>query len=304
MSLKAKISNISRNSLHDGPGLRTVIYFSGCSLRCKWCHNPETITGKSDLLFAGIKCIRCGRCIEICPDTRKISEDGFELLRDNCIACGKCVDICPTSALSLSAKEKTLSEILNEIEKDIDYYKETSGGVTLSGGECLLHSDFCRELLLECKKRNIHTAIETALFVPWSNIKKVEPVCDLIFSDFKIANSDKHKKYTGKNNELILKNLKRLAELSPKKIILRIPLIPTVNDSQEDINDFSVALSPFADKLKGVEVLKYNSLAKSKYEIAGKEYYNFGEPQSDEEIKEYCDKLCKALQNKVNVYCI
>lgn len=297
MSLVANITNISRASLHDGPGVRTVVYFKGCGLRCAWCHNPETLTTENEILFAPIKCIHCGKCIEACPSHHVIADGEIEFLRDGCQKCSRCVEVCPSGALSLCGKPMTLDEIMHEIAKDAHYYKQSGGGVTLSGGECLLQADFCASLLEKCKKVSFHTTIESALFVPWKNIEKVLPFCDFIYADLKIADSQKHQHYTGQSNSLILDNLQKLSFAAPNKVTVRIPLIPGVNDSLEDISDFAEVLKPIAENLNGIEVLRYNNLAESKYKQLGKTYTNFGQPQTDDALQEFYASLEKALEH-------
>ena len=302
MSLIAQITNISRASLHDGPGIRTVIYFKGCGLRCSWCHNPETLTEGPEILFAPVKCIHCGKCNEICPTHHIIEGNDITFIREGCTRCGRCVEVCPSGALSVSGQQMTVDDVMNEIRKDIHYFKQSGGGVTLSGGECLLQADFCSVLLQKCKEEEIHTAIESALFVPWSNIEKVLPFCDFFFADFKIGDDPKHKQYVGQSNELILSNLKKLVEKAANKVTIRIPLIPGVNDTQKDISDFKEKLFPLAKGLKGIEVLRYNPLAQSKYFQLGKRYTDFGEAQTEEHLLNYCELLEQALEHKTKVY--
>lgn len=304
MSISGNISNISRSSLHDGPGIRTVVYFKGCGLNCKWCHNPETISAKSDILYVPIKCVHCGKCVELCPDCHKIDGNDMLFLRENCKKCGKCAENCPSGALSVSGENRDLEDVFKEISKDSHYFDQSGGGVTLSGGECLLQADFCAELLKKCKENGIHTVIETALFVPWRNIEKVIPYVDLFYTDFKIPDSKKHEEYTAQGNELILENLTKLSTLKKGKIIVRIPLIPSVNDSETDIAQFAEKLLPIAENFEGIEILKYNSLGISKYKISGKEYTDFGSAQTDEELVSHCEKLQNALQNKTKVFCV
>jgi len=298
MSLIASVSNISRGSLHDGPGVRTVIYFKGCGLRCRWCHNPETLSFETDILYAPIKCIHCGKCVSICPQHHVIQGNDMVFLRDGCAKCGKCVSACPSGALSASGEKKTLESVWKEIEKDIHFYQVSGGGVTLSGGECLLQAEFCAALLEKCREKGVHTAIESALFVPWGSLEQVLPFCDLFLCDMKIADPDKHRLYTGQDNRLILENFRQLTQRAPGRVLLRTPLIPGVNDSEEDMRLMADAIRDFAHNLKGIELLKYNALAESKYMLAGMEYERFGEEaQSNEQVAALCAVLKQSLGN-------
>ena len=304
MLLKGYVTNIARGSVHDGPGIRTVVYFKGCALRCRWCHNPETLSAKAEILYTETKCIHCGRCISVCPTCHTIREDAMVFLRDNCKLCGKCVEVCPSGALTLCGKQMTIDEVMKEVRKDMAYYTQSGGGVTLSGGECMLQPDFCEALLAQCKEENIHTALETALFAPWKQIQKTVPFCDFYFADFKIADSERHRQYTGQDNALIYENLKKLVGCAPGKVTVRIPLIPGVNDGDGDIADFARKLLPIADSLAGVEVLRYNTLAESKYMQIGRTYTDFGETQTDDFLKAYCGKLAEAMQQKTKVFVV
>ena len=304
MSLTANISAISRASLHDGPGSRTVVYFKGCGLRCRWCHNPETLAGEQEILFAPQKCIHCGRCVAICPEHHVIRGQDAEYVRSGCSHCGRCADACPAGALTVSGKSMTAEELMIELRKDLPYYQQTSGGVTLSGGECLLQADFCRELLTHCRQEGIQSVIETALFVPWAQVEKVLPLCDLFFADFKIPDPDKHRLYTGQDNRQICQNLYALAEQVGNRLTVRIPLIPGVNDSDADIAGFGGKLLPIAHLLGGIEVLRYNPMAQSKYVQSGREYADFGQMQSDEAMLSWCKALQNTLDHQVNVYTV
>jgi len=299
MPVSAPITNIAKGSLHDGPGVRTVIYFKGCGLRCKWCHNPETLSAEKQILYIKSKCIHCGKCIEVCPAHHKIQDKDILLLRDGCTACGKCTEICPASALELCGEEKTVTELFEVISKDLHYYRASGGGVTFSGGECLLYPRFVAKIAKMCKDNGIHTAVESAFFVPWKNVEAVLPFVDLFFADLKIPDAEKHRMYTGKDNSLILDNIRRLSEIKDN-IILRIPVIPTVNDSDDDIIAFAEIIKSFGNGIKEIELLKYNNLAESKYETVGMEYIKFkDETQTNEEmnrfslfLSEKCNKKC------------
>ena len=304
MSLMASISNISRGSLHDGPGIRTVVYLKGCGLRCAWCHNPETLSAETEILYTASKCIHCGRCLAVCPEHHVIRGNDMVFLRDGCSKCGHCAEVCPAGALSLCGKHYSVEDVMVQIRKDLHYYKQSGGGVTLSGGECLLQADFCAALLQKCKAADIHTCIETGLFIPWHAIEKTLPVCDFFYADCKIADPEKHKQHTGQDNHLILENLQKLAIAAPGKVTVRIPLIPGVNDSAADIRGFASCLQPFSQMLAGIEVLRYNNLAQGKYQQLEIDYTDFGDQQSNETLLAYCSALEEALQHAAKVYTV
>lgn len=300
MSLIAPISNISRGSLHDGPGVRTVVYFKGCPLRCRWCHNPETFSAKKQLAFLPHKCICCGRCITVCPECHMVEDGKLRLLRENCISCGKCADSCPNGALELIGNARGVDELIEELKKDEHYYKTSGGGVTFSGGECLLYPDFVASVAERLCAEGIHTAVESALFVRFENIERVMPHIKLFFCDLKIADPKKHAEYTGQDNRLILENLRRLSECA-EGLVVRIPVIPGVNDSPEDLAQAAEIIAGLGPRLAYVELLKYNNLAESKYSIIGREYTSFAtEPQSDERMRE----LCKTLSSLCGKKCV
>ena len=280
------------------------MYVKGCGLRCAWCHNPETHADGPEILFAPVKCIHCGRCVALCPEHHIVREGELIFRREGCKNCGKCAEACPAGALEVCGIRRTVDEVMTEIEKDLPYFAESGGGVTLSGGECLRQSAFCAEVLYRCREEGIHTAVETALFVPFSAVEAVLPYCDLFFADLKIADPEKHRRYTGADNRRILENLYDLAGAAPGRVIVRIPLIPTVNDSPEDIVGFADCLSPIADLLEGVEILRYNTLAAAKYALCGKEYADFGEAQTDDFLFSFCTSLEKAVGGRIKVFTV
>ena len=186
MYVKPLIFNISRASLHDGPGVRSVVYFKGCNMRCAWCHNPEGLERNKQIPFHRSKCIGCGICASLC---KHIKVSG-EINRSDCIRCGKCAENCPVGAISLVGEEMSIDEVFEVIVKDKEYYVQSGGGVTISGGECLLYPEFSAELLKRCKAENIHTLIESAFCIPWENIEMVLPFTDLFFVDIKCMNNE------------------------------------------------------------------------------------------------------------------
>ena len=292
--IRGLITDISRCSLHDGPGVRTVVYFKGCALRCKWCHNPETLTVEKDMMFLSTKCIKCGRCLDICPQCHTVVNNEIQIDRSLCKRCGKCVEDCPSQALQMVGRHVTVEELMTEIRKDRHYYEMSGGGVTLSGGECLLQSEFVGTLLEKCKEEGIHTAIETALFVSWENVQRVLPYVDLVFADLKIAEDRKHREYTGQSNERILNNLQKLSEMD-KRIILRIPLIPGVNDTPEEIGKLGEVIAKLGQGVQTVEILKYNYLAETKYTSIGLVWVDFGKETQSEEKLELIRKQLKEI---------
>lgn len=315
------ISHISRCSLHDGPGVRTVVYLKGCGLRCLWCHNPETLQRRKDILYASQKCIGCGECIRVCPQHHRAGEEHMIFDREGCEHCGRCAAVCPANALTVSGEEMTVEEVLREIRKDLSYYRESGGGVTLSGGECLLQPLFTAALLRACREEGIHTAIETALFVPWNHLEAVLPYVDLIFADLKLADSGKHRQYTGQGNERILENLQKLAAwigagqtmetertgaertgaertgvmakgVKVPQLIIRTPLIPGVNDNAEEMEALGRIIKTLGNAVTEAELLKYNYLAEGKYESLNQPYHSFGQAtQSDEQVEELRERL-------------
>lgn len=300
MSVTAQISNIARGSLHDGPGIRTVVYFKGCGLRCRWCHNPETFSQKQEILFAPSKCIACGACSTVCPEHHRLVDGSISFLRDGCIACGRCTEVCPSLALSLCGEQMDVDSVFAAIKKDLTYYTASHGGVTFSGGECLLQAEAVADIACRCRTLGISTAVETALFVPWENIEHVLPSTDLFYADLKIADSEKHRQYTGQDNALILENL-RFLSLAHSNIIVRIPIIPGVNDTADDLEGFARILRSLGPGIRQVELLKYNILGASKYDAIGKTWVRFSDTiQSDEEMH----ALCITLEAQSGLPCI
>ena len=290
----APVFNISRCSLHDGDGVRTVLYLNGCNMRCLWCHNPESHLAAPEVLFHPERCIGCGRCLQCCPTHAHTAQDNRHvLLRDRCVACGTCCRECPSKALELCGQQMTSAEVTESLLRDKHYFDFSGGGVTFSGGECLLYPDFLRETMELCRAHGIHTAIETALHVPWENVEPLIPLTDLFFCDLKHSDSQTHQTLTGVHNDRILQNLARLSERH-HNIIVRIPLIPTLNDSDENLRRSADIVSGLPG-VRGIELLKYNNMASGKCSALGKTFTPFGEPQSDEIMQQKRDVLRAVL---------
>ena len=277
--MKATIFDIERNSFVDGPGIRTTVFFKGCNLRCAWCHNPESQNPNVQMMFYADKCIGCGKCREKCPNALQV-----------CILCGRCAVYCPHDAREICGKEYTADEVLREILKDKTFYENSGGGVTFSGGECMLQIDFLEEILQECKRNGIHTAVDTAGYVPYKRFERIIPYTDLFLYDVKRFDNEKHRQYTGVGNELILENLKSLLATA-KPIWVRIPIIPTVNDTEEEMKKIRSFFDSFGFPKK-IELLPYHAMGEHKYAVLQKEVQKFEipSPQTMEYLKKYFSK--------------
>ena len=257
---KVLLTNIQRGSLHDGPGVRTTFFFQGCNLACKWCHNPETISKKPRIMLYPDKCIGCKECLQVC-------ENGCE--RDKCISCGKCAEVCFGGARVISAKEYTVDEMIEIAERDRAFYKN-GGGVTCSGGEPMLQRSALKEFFLECKKRNIHTALDTAANIPWEKYLELIDCTDLFLVDYKLSCDEDHIRYTGVSRKLIKENIKNFSSLG-ERVWIRMPIIPGVNDSLQHIQRAGEELSACGFSGK-IELLAFHRLGAHKYKALGEEY--------------------------------
>jgi pyruvate formate lyase activating enzyme len=289
---KGIILNIQHFSTHDGPGMRTTVFLKGCTLRCKWCSNPESIQPKPELAYNLNKCIgkdQCGFCLKECSESAIFNVDSDTKVRINwdlCTNCGKCEPVCPPQALYLFGQEMTVDEVLDEVEQDSAFYRESGGGITLSGGECLLQAHFATALLAGAHQRGINTAIETASNVPWDFMVKVLQHVDTVLHDIKLTDPERHKKWTGADNSRIRTNLKRAYETFPdKKFIARTPIIPGVNDDEEHIRATLAFIKPYKNVVD-YELLPYMRFGESKYGFLGKVYemQDF-EPPTPESMK-------------------
>ena len=245
---KAIIFDIQRTSFVDGPGIRTTVFFKGCNLGCAWCHNPESQSFKKEILFYENKCTGCGRCKDLTVD-----DESF---------------MCFNDAKEICGKEYTVDEVFKEIVKDKSFYETSDGGVTFSGGECMLQIDFLCEILKKCKENGIHTVVDTAGHILWESFEKIISYVDLFLYDIKTMDSDIHKKYTGVGNELILKNLARLLK-SKANVWVRVPVIPSVNDTKDNFQKIKSFFEINGHPEK-VELLPYHAMGEHKYAALGK----------------------------------
>ena len=265
------IFNIQKFCINDGPGIRTTVFVKGCPLDCLWCHNPESKSTKPEIMYNAGKCVGCGRCVSACPlGLHTLSEEGHAFDRTRCISCGKCSDACYAGALELSGYTVTVEEVIAEVMKDECFYRNSGGGMTVSGGEPLAQFEFTYELLRAAKERGLHTCMETSGFTSASRIERIAPLVDLFLFDYKITDSALHKKYTGVANDGIRENLRRIDALGAKSC-LRCPIIPTINDNEAHF----ASIAEMANSLSHIEEIHiepYHPLGSGKSEMLGRDY--------------------------------
>ncbi|MCG3165383.1 MAG: 4-hydroxyphenylacetate decarboxylase activating enzyme [Bacteroidia bacterium] len=286
------IFDIQRFSIHDGPGIRTVVFFKGCNLECPWCQNPESMAFKPQVAIYDDKCIDSRDCAKACPVNAISFDDGLKINRQLCNGCGKCVDVCVSEALKIIGKEYSADEVMTEIMRDVDYYKTSGGGVTFSGGEPTLHHDFLIELLERCKAEGLHTAIETNGYFSWDKFELLLPYLDLIYFDVKIINPDDNKLIIAGNSKRITSNMLRLV-MESAPVEFRVPLIPGFTATEKNINDIITVLSAMG--IETVHLLPYHSMGESKARKIESHLTPLNlKPYSAEELR----KLCLKFENE------
>lgn len=290
------IFNIQKCSIHDGSGLRTLVFFKGCPMKCLWCANPESQSWQAEIMELSRWCIKCGACKRSCPEAAvKLDSDEFTIDRSLCSSCFKCTDICYAGAKRVAGRDYSVEELFTEIEKDRLFYSMYGGGVTFSGGEPLAQPAFLAEIAARCHKSGINVAIESCGYAAFDEFKDVLPYIDQMFFDIKHIDSHVHKSLTGQGNELILDNVKRIADFGVP-ITVRTPVIPGYNDGIDNIT----GISEFISAIPGVrdyELLPYHNLGESKYNSLGIPYALRGvKAPSDEKMKGLVKCANKALQ--------
>ena len=267
----AIVFDIEKFAVHDGPGIRTVVFLKGCPLRCLWCHNPESQAFDPELFFDASKCMFCGSCVAPCPQScHSVKDAQHDFDRKQCLSCGLCAKSCPTEALQLVGERMSVAEVMHEVMKDKLFYEHSGGGITLSGGEPLAHFEFTASLLRAAKEAGLHTAIETCGFAPWKQIQSLLSLVDLWLWDVK-ATPEKHKKLTGVSAEPILANLEKLNQAGAS-IILRCPLVPGVNDSDDDLRHIA-ALANGHPQIQRIDLEPYHPLGEGKCLKLGRNYF-------------------------------
>lgn len=287
VTLTGVLFDIRKYSIHDGPGIRTAVFFKGCPLRCAWCHNPESQSFQPELILRPNRCIGCGACVDVCPhgaievlphlsqaEGRNVrsQEEGLSMVtrRAKCQVCGECTRVCYADGRQIVGREYCLDEILSEIESDRVFYEQSGGGVTFTGGEPMSQRPFLLALLRACKERGLHTALDTSGYCTWEALAEARPYVDLFLYDLKLMDDVRHRQYTAVSNSLILENLRKLSQAG-STVRVRIPVIPGINDDGRNLRASGEFLASLPH-LERVDLLAYHSSAEAKYQNLGMAY--------------------------------
>lgn len=269
--MNGTIFNIQKFCINDGPGIRTTVFVKGCPLNCLWCHNPESKSTREELFFDAKKCIGCGQCIAACPmGCHEMTENGHLFYREKCVHCGRCTDRCYADALEKVGYTISVEDALAEVMKDEVFYRNSGGGLTVSGGEPMAQFDFTFSLMQAAKEKNLHTCMETCGFAPAEHYRKIAPLVDLFLFDYKLTDSAEHEKYTGVSNRVIQENLKMLDTMGAASV-LRCPIIPTVNDTPDHLAGIA-AMANSLEHIVEVNVEPYHPLGSGKSYMLGRDY--------------------------------
>ena len=288
------VTHIQHFTIHDGPGIRTEVFLKGCPLRCKWCSNPENFNPLREVGVYALRCIgidKCGYCLAACPECDRgvFFRQGNRIVgidRNICSACMKCADACPADALTVWGQMMPVGEVMQEVLSDVEFYKKSGGGVTVSGGEALVQWRFAREILRQCRQRHIHTCLETALHCSPSVLENIYPYADLVITDIKHMNEGRHREYTGVGNALILNNIIITASMD-KPLVIRIPVIPGHNNGEENIRATAKFITgKLNNRVRQVQLLPYRQLGVEKYTSLNLKYPMADIPPTDRNIWE------------------
>ncbi len=295
----AMVFNTQKFCIHDGPGIRTTIFLKGCPLNCIWCHNPESQSYDKEMMFSEDKCTRCGICERKCSNGAiKVTQIAAQSDKQKCTLCGDCIDFCIHNAREIAGREYTVDELIKIIEKDRVFYEQSGGGVTFSGGEAMAQIDAVEAIVKKCKNRGISVAIDTCGYAPFSSFERILDYVDLFLYDIKLMDTNLHKKYTGKDNELIMDNLVKLSERGAN-INLRMPLIQGINADDENIQSIMNFIKPL--RISQVNLLPYHDIARDKYSRLNREYKQEAMEKPSQERLGEIKSLFEKNQYKVKI---
>jgi pyruvate formate lyase activating enzyme len=285
------VFNIQRFSLHDGTGIRTLVFMKGCPLRCRWCSNPEGLSQEIQVMDNPAKCMGCGACLKACPEQAVAGQEGFPIDRNKCTGCGVCAKYCPTNAKSMCGEVKTVDDVVGMVERDLPFYGHSQGGITIGGGEMLVQAAFVLEVLKRCREKGINTAVETSGYGSWDWLSRIAGQCNIIHYDIKALDPARHQYLTGVDNALILQNLEKLDDylsgISPMpKLVLRLPLIDGYNLTEEFVTEAAAYIKNTLHNYHVVELLPFHNFGEQKYKKLGLSYELSGKPNSKPEEAE------------------
>jgi len=287
------VYNIQKFAIHDGPGIRTLVYMKGCPLNCLWCSSPQSQKPCPEIMYLEVNCKKCGRCVEACPQgAMSLSEEGIQINRELCTNCGLCAERCLNGALDLVGKKMSVEELFQEVKGDSGFYRRSGGGVTVGGGEPTMQYKYVSQFLKQCQAHYLHTAIETCGYASWDHLRLMLEGVDLVYFDIKHMDSKTHKKITGVSNRLILANARKIAQIRP--LIIRIPLVPGCNDSEKNILATAGFAAKLGKNLLRIELLPYHKYGTQTYARIGREYPLKGlEPPAEGQM----EKLKKLIES-------
>ena len=288
--VRGLVFDIDTFAVHDGPGIRLAVYVKGCPLSCRWCHSPESQSAGREVIIARDRCVLCGCCAAVCPQSvHTVDDSTHTLVRERCIACGQCVDACAYGALAIKGYWLPASEVVDRAVRMIPFFEHSGGGVTLSGGEVTTQADFAAAVLAGCQSRGIHAAIETCGATSWARLWRLAQHTDLILYDLKLIDEEEHRRWTGVSNQQILANARRLAGCHDD-VQIRVPLIPGVTDTEDNLRGVFAFMCDVG--LRHVALLPYNASAGAKYEWLDRPYVIEAVPQADEQLQAWVDLAC------------